>query len=174
MTNNKNFILSRINKFFIFLIIGLSIYFGYKIFYTHKPMVNPSIETDEEMQTDSTVSRLTSGVSKSYRDYAQQLQTKDMFLLPAKKQIPPPKPPPRKKIQKNVIKTPKNVLKLNQTLKLVGIVLDNNPEAIVEDIASKQTLFLRVGDRYKEAVVEDIREGQVIFNYNGQQVVLKN
>ena len=57
-------------------------------------------------------------------------------------------------------------------LKLVGIVLDADPKAIIEDLASQQTFFLSKGDNVNNAVVQDILEDKVILIYNNQVVEL--
>lgn len=57
-------------------------------------------------------------------------------------------------------------------LKLVGIVLDENPQAIVKDPQTNKTFFLYPGGNFNEAVVKEIREGKVVFEYQGQIVEL--
>jgi len=59
------------------------------------------------------------------------------------------------------------------TLKLVGIVLSNVPEAIVENQQNNnETVFLRKGDQINGAVVEEIKEGILTLNVRGQKVEL--
>ncbi len=48
-------------------------------------------------------------------------------------------------------------------LKLVGIVLDKNPEAIIEDEKARQTYFLKEGDIFQDVVIEKIQEGKVLL-----------
>ena len=57
-------------------------------------------------------------------------------------------------------------------LRLVGILLDNNPKAIFENGTTRETLFLSQGEKFGEAVLEDIQEGKAIFRYKGQKVEL--
>lgn len=60
----------------------------------------------------------------------------------------------------------------NQLLKVVGTVLANPAEAIIEDIQTKETFFLNPGDMLREARVQTISEGEVIFLYNGKTIHL--
>ncbi len=74
--------------------------------------------------------------------------------------------------QNSIIEIPPAVVMLDLTkkLKLVGIVLGDEAEAIIEDLEDKSTHFLHKGDRIEDAVLEDIQEGKVIFQFNNQQI----
>jgi len=61
---------------------------------------------------------------------------------------------------------------LSQNLKLVGIILDDNPVAVVEDRNKKETVFLSLGQRIGDAILQEIREGKAIFLYRGNNVEL--
>ncbi len=61
---------------------------------------------------------------------------------------------------------------LGQQLKLVGILLDNDPKAIIEDVTTKQTFFLSSGERIRDAVVEEIREDKVILGLAQEKIEL--
>ena len=61
---------------------------------------------------------------------------------------------------------------LTQSYKLVGIILDQSPQAIIEDIKNKQTLFLFKGEEIGGAILEKIEEGRVILLRNNQRVEL--
>jgi hypothetical protein len=71
---------------------------------------------------------------------------------------------------KGEVLTELSIFKKN--LKLVGVVLDGSPVVIIEDLKSKETLFMRKGDSVYGAVVDDIQEGKVIFSYQEQWVEL--
>jgi len=47
--------------------------------------------------------------------------------------------------------------------KLVGIILDSEPQAILENRKKKETVFLSVGESIGKSVVEEIHKGSVIF-----------
>jgi len=61
---------------------------------------------------------------------------------------------------------------LQSQIKIVGIVLDDDPKAIIEDIKTKQTFFLSKGEKINGAMIEEIREDMVIFNYNNERIEL--
>ena len=61
---------------------------------------------------------------------------------------------------------------LAKQLKLVGIVLDKNPQAVIENVKTKETLFLSVGDSVENAVLQEIHEDKVLFLYNEESVEL--
>lgn len=59
-----------------------------------------------------------------------------------------------------------------QSYKLVGIILDQYPQAVIEDAKNDRTLFLSKGEEIGGAILEKIEEGRVIFLRNGQRVEL--
>ncbi len=61
---------------------------------------------------------------------------------------------------------------LREKFTLVGIILDQDPKAVVEDNASHETYFLSKGDSVADASVEAIEESRVIFLFNGERVEL--
>lgn len=68
--------------------------------------------------------------------------------------------------------TTTSIPELAKRLRLVGIVLDNTSEAIIEDVETNQTFFLHKGERIKDAIVDDILESKVILLYGNQKVEL--
>ena len=65
-----------------------------------------------------------------------------------------------------------NSSNLDKELKLVGIVLDDDSKAVVEDLKTKQTLFLSEGEQINGIFVEKISEDKVIFLHNGERIEL--
>ena len=63
-------------------------------------------------------------------------------------------------------------IELTKQLKLVGIVLDKDPKAIVEDLATQQTFFVSPGERIGNAVVQEIRQDKVILIFGQEKVEL--
>ena len=57
--------------------------------------------------------------------------------------------------------------------RLVGIIVDDNPRAVVEISNPRGVQFLSVGERLGDAVLEKIEEYAVSFRYQGQLVQLK-
>ena len=62
---------------------------------------------------------------------------------------------------------------LDQVFNLVGIVIEqDNPQAIIEDLESGETVFMTTGDKLGEATLKRILEDRVIFQSRGQEVEL--
>lgn len=59
-----------------------------------------------------------------------------------------------------------------RNLKLRGIIMAEEPQAIIQDAQDKESFFVGLGDGLKEAVVRDITEEKVILEYRGQRVEL--
>jgi len=97
---------------------------------------------------------------KPFIDYEQQLAQRNMF------QAPWEKPKEKKKEVKS------NISELSKLYKIVGIVLDDNPMVIIEELRTKQTLFLSKGEIINDAEVIDIFEDRVIFSYLGKEIEL--
>ena len=61
---------------------------------------------------------------------------------------------------------------LHKRIKLIGILLDDDSKAIVEDLQEKQTHFLSQGESIGTIQLEAIREDKVIFDDNGKKIEL--
>lgn len=62
----------------------------------------------------------------------------------------------------------------SQMYRIAGIVLGDEPMAIVENIQSSTTVFLTVGDSLDNAVVKEIQQDRVILEIDGKIVELKS
>ncbi len=58
-------------------------------------------------------------------------------------------------------------------LTLMGIVLDQNPQAVIIDNKEKKTYFLNKGQFIREIKIEDILKGKVILSYEGEKLDLR-
>lgn len=65
-----------------------------------------------------------------------------------------------------------NLQETAANLRLAGIIVDKQPQAIIEDIKLKKTYFLYKGDYLGEIKVEDILESKVILSYNDEKLEL--
>jgi len=91
------------------------------------------------------------------------------FVRP--KRQPKRKPKPKSKPKSKPKKAQVNFeAQLRKQIKLVGLVIDQDPKAIVEDRKSKQTLFMSVGDKIGEAELQEIHEDKAIFFYKEQVI----
>jgi len=61
---------------------------------------------------------------------------------------------------------------LEQRVKVLAILIDQNPRTVIRDLVSQEVVYLSVGDRFSGAVVTEILPGKVVFNMNGQAVTL--
>ena len=59
-----------------------------------------------------------------------------------------------------------------QRIRIVGVMLDESPKAIIEVIASGETVFVSKGDTVTGAIVKDIFENKVVLTYNGLELEL--
>jgi len=161
------FVLNKILIVFTCCVFG---YFCFKLFFPLKRIDISFVNTDQTVNLGSLKNTLSIPV-KSYGHYREQLQKRDVFQFPEDKPTAASKKVSVKKAVKSLVSKAPKAVSVN-SLKLVGIILDKNPEAIVEDPKKRETLFLRKGDEIEGAIVEEILEGKVIFLYEGRKVEL--
>ncbi|MFC1704075.1 hypothetical protein ACFL1E_04765 [Candidatus Omnitrophota bacterium] len=65
-----------------------------------------------------------------------------------------------------------NLEKLLSAIKVVGIIVDETPQVIIEDTKEKKTYFLNEGDFFNQFLVEEIQEGKAILSLEGEQIEL--
>jgi len=145
----------------IFVVLALA---GY-LFYTFI-----SSQESEVSKEDLSVSKVTEKPienfeikrkkPKLYEHYAKEIERRDIFSRPEKKEEikePEAKPQP---------------VDLSKSLRLVGIVLGDVPEVIIEEIKTKKIFFMHEGDKILEAGIYSIQEGKVVLDYSGSKVEL--
>ncbi len=145
----------------IFVVLALA---GY-LFYTFI-----SSQESEVSKEDLSVSKVTEKPienfeikrkkPKLYEHYAKEIERRDIFSRPEKKEEikePEAKPQP---------------VDLSKSLRLVGIVLGDVPEVIIEEIKTKKIFFMHEGDKILEARIYSIQEGKVVLDYSGSKVEL--
>ena len=49
--------------------------------------------------------------------------------------------------------------------RVVGIILDRDPQAVLQDRQQNRSVFVHKGDHVASFVVKDIREGKVVLSY---------
>ena len=158
-------IIKSLDKIFIAGIVLLMVYFGQQLLFGKKYEVLIEPEESEQENISPTPAVNAQIVAQPFSYYEAKISQRDIFEQndPSKPVTPTP-----------VVETPPvtNIPELTKRLKLVGIVLGEESEAIVEDLDEKSTHFLKVGDKLKEATLEDIQEGKVIFLFNNQHIEL--
>lgn len=95
---------------------------------------------------------------KPFDVYAASLHKKDLFGLATEMNT----------AQTAVLE--KAMPALHKRIKLIGILVDNDSKAIVEDLQEKQTHFLSQGERVGNILLQEIQENKVIFNDDGKTV----
>ncbi|MEW5895344.1 MAG: hypothetical protein AB1650_06280 [Candidatus Omnitrophota bacterium] len=56
--------------------------------------------------------------------------------------------------------------------KIVGILINQEPQAVVEKRKDRSSFFLSVGDEVDGAIVEEIHPGRVVFSSRGNRIEL--
>ncbi|MCF7870918.1 MAG: hypothetical protein K9L94_02345 [Candidatus Omnitrophica bacterium] len=75
-------------------------------------------------------------------------------------------------LEKKTEKKKEDLAKLSKGLKLVGILLGENPRVMIEDQETGKTYFLNKGDRIREFTVDSISQNKVILSYQGAKIEL--
>ena len=153
-------VLKALRLSFILLSSILAVYTFYQIFFIST--ANSVYETPREKNLKSADSVLIPQwkPARSFEEYTPQMQGRSIFQSPAeRKKTPMPSPDV-------------NAAEVTKNLKLTGIVLDKDSQAIIKDIQTNQNVFIRRGGHINGAVVEEILEGKVILNIQNQRVEL--
>jgi len=96
--------------------------------------------------------------TRPFEVYAKGIETRDLFQSL------------RDKLKPDAKVMEKALPALHKRIKLIGILLDQDSKAIVEDLKEKQTHFLSRGESVGTAFLEDIQEDKVIFMYNNERI----
>ena len=75
--------------------------------------------------------------------------------------------PPEKKNKKTLSQTASELL---AGYSLKGILIEDTPQAIIEDKKTKQTYFLNQGDSLGKFLIEEIKEGKITLDLEGQKI----
>ena len=163
-----------LNRFFIILIcLSLLIIFS-KLLFVKESTIEFSAPKGKE-SVDKEPSELHLAIPEPFESYDEIIKKRNIFefeteeskqpseVVPSPEAPPSPPPPPEPVAQTTIQDVTRN-------LKLVGIVLTKEPEAVVEDSEKNETLFLHKGDQVNGAAIEEIKEGLVVFTLNGQRM----
>lgn len=102
-----------------------------------------------------------------FDEYANVITKRDLFELPVEESSPAIEPQAVQPAPVQVVQRD-----LSQELRLVGIVLDDQPQAVIEDIRNKETIFLRKGEQHGDIILEDVQAGKVTIRYHQELVEL--
>jgi len=140
----------------ILAVLGYLFYYGYYI----KKDIRNFMTENESQASQVEWKEVAVSQAKPFSHYATQFDKRDIFESPLYK----------KENEGGKVIAPAS--ELTKNLKLVGIVLSDTAEAIIEDVQSKRTFFLHKGEKINTAVVDEILEGKVILIIDDQRVEL--
>ena len=164
----KNFavnLLRKTTRLLVFVALGLLAFIGIRFF--SAPDASVPLAEIKVTPADEENFRLASEADpKPFAEYAAVFEARDIFESPFEKEAITPVEEPRP------VETVAPVKDLTNDFLLVGIVIDDDPRAIIEDIQNQETLFLSVGEHLGEAVIKEIHEGRVVLDYQGNEIEL--
>lgn len=142
------------------LVCGLSVLLiAYQLFFVKKD-ARDFLSQVQAAAPEETFEKVVFPEARPFDYYAARVRDRDIF------QSPLHRPPERPGAQTGPTDGA-------QGLRLVGIVLDDSAEAVIEDTQANRTFFVRVGDSIQQGVVEKITEDKVVITFGGQQVELR-
>ncbi len=154
--------LRSLNRLLLFVtLIFISITFYKLKFHKERLLeIKPATIAD----SDATVPSGPIANTQPFEYYSDVVSKRDIFSLEAEN------PPPVATENAVVAQPQKSLTDLTSSLKLVGIVLSGEPEAIFENLQTQETVFLRKGDQINEVKIEEIHEGVVTLSNAGQKI----
>ena len=117
-------------------------------------------KSEEKKVEKSDVLKISFSEKKPFSVYQEKFQQRDIFQAPWDK----PK--------EDAAQEASSSTDLSKQLKLIGVLLDKDSRAIIENVQTKETVFLSVGQDIEGATLEEIKEGKAIFRINDQRVEL--
>ncbi|MCB9747413.1 MAG: hypothetical protein H6755_03300 [Candidatus Omnitrophica bacterium] len=169
----KSNLLFFLNRFFILVVICLVGWIGYKL----KKIQDGNTPANFQgniFKTEGTFKgeynlKLEGVLDKPFNYYQGELDKRNFFEAPWEK-------PQIEKREEQVKEPPKPKIDLKTLINLVGIVLDDDPKAVIEDLKTQETVFLSIGQEINEAKLIEIHEEKIIFLYHEekQEIFLDN
>jgi hypothetical protein len=144
--------------------VGLVIFSAVQFFFIKDRRALP-VGTEEVAETAQETAPFILPPQPAFSSYAEVFAQRDLFGNPGSvAQVDE---------VKNEAILPSPARDLSQDYKLVGILLDKNPTAVIENLQDGHTLFLPQGGNLDNGVLEQIEEGRVIINFDGQRLELR-
>ena len=66
-----------------------------------------------------------------------------------------------------------SLAELTKDYRLQGVLLMDDPEAIIQDARTQKTIFVKKGGQLGELTVKEIKEGLIILTYLGEEIKLE-
>jgi len=147
--------LGIVNGILTIAALGLTGFLIYHLFFVLNEKKNIVLDTPAPVKAEAVESRQVVFEKKPFEYYKNQFAKRDLFERPLDQ------------VAANASSD------LTKRYKLVGIVLGEIPEAIVEDLTTKNTMFVHEGERLDAVEVKKIEEGRIIFLQEGLEIELK-
>ncbi|MFH1655816.1 MAG: hypothetical protein ABH954_04320 [Candidatus Omnitrophota bacterium] len=159
----KNKIVPSLNfKFLNILLVSVLIMFlSYLVLHLFIPSQSRIIRISESVRIEEKKDKADIQISqpKDYEYYNKQFAKRDIFNAPL--------------LDKATGTPTASSQQAIQDFKLVGIVLDDQPQVILENSATKETHFLNKGESLDRIEIKDILESKVIVIYGGEEIELE-
>lgn len=150
-------ILDAGNQILIIVVAGLLGYVVIKFFSPQQVLLDSTLERSAGDQEIAARDIAASAV-KPFKIYEKGIKARGLFE-PLKSSLKP-----------DLRALQKALPALHKRIRLIGILMDSDPKAIVEDLKEKQTHFLSKGENLGAVFLEDIREDKVIFKYDNERI----
>ena len=138
------------------LIIVIAVLLGYVAikFFSPQQTISEPVSAQAVIEQEISVTDITAMKVRSFEVYEQSINERNLF----------------EPLRSGNLKADPRVMQkalpaLHKRIKLIGILIDSDSKAIVEDLKEKQTHFLSKGESLGSAVLEDIQEDKVLFKY---------
>ncbi len=146
------------NQFLVVLCLGITIYLVADHFKEEKQNV---LIPEERKRVEEALPQIIERARievKPFEVYKDTISQRDVFLAPwEKSEIP-------------TGGVGESAQEFKRQYKLVGIVMDQQPKAILEDSKTQISLFVIRGEKIGEGVVEEIQEGKVVVSLGGEKI----
>jgi hypothetical protein len=150
--------LKVLNKF-LFVISILLLGYSVMDFAFNRPDIKDAHEKSRHVREDGETGKLVSE-TRPFLHYLEMVRRRNIFSPIALKQVEKPE------VKK------KQLQEMASDLGLVGISLDEEPMAMIEDKKKEKTFFLKKGDKIGVFEIEDILENKVILSFEGKKIEL--
>ncbi len=150
--------LKVLNKFLFAISILL---LGYSVmdFVFNRPDIKEAHEKSRLVREGGVMGRLVFE-TRPFLHYLEMVQRRNIFS-----------PIMLKQVEKPEVKK-KQLQEMAGNLSLVGISLDEEPMAMIEDTKEEKTFFLKKGDKIGVFKIEDVQENKVILSFEGKKIEL--
>lgn len=157
--------LSFLTRILVLLSLGIAGFLLFRLFFIqHAPR---NIIESAAVDPETPAAKSGFPVAVPFSDYEQIFKSRDLFA------IEDDQPPQAEFVQPAPVIAPVVVQRdLSQELKLVGILLDDRPQVVLEDLKNNTTIFLHKGESHGDIVLEDVRDGKVTIRYHNELIEL--